>query len=99
MQVQFYGRLGWRGWAIIIVGLATGIAISVAIAVVAVSAMLVLVPALALAAAISYLITRFRPRSSGPSPDDGARIIDGQFRVVERRDDRLRRTAADGDEE
>jgi hypothetical protein len=83
MQVQFYGRLGWRGWAMIVIGLAASIAITVAVAVVAVGAMLVLVPALALAAAASYLVARFRARDYARPPRGDADIIDADFHVVE----------------
>ena len=84
MYIQFHNRLGWRGWTIIVLALASGLAIMIAVAVVAVSAMIVLVPALALAAAISYLMARFRAGHRQSPTRGNANIIDGEFRIVQR---------------
>jgi hypothetical protein len=84
--VGFHLRLGWRGWLALIVALAVMAAIATFALVVVVGILVFVLPLALVAALVLYLFPSLRQRTPPRSADTD--IIEGQYRVVDRRHDR-----------
>ena len=83
MQFHVQGRLGILGWVRIVVALAVLSAVVIAIAIVAVGVFLFLLPALLIATLVSYFVLRSRLRRAQAWHARDAKIIDGEYSVVD----------------
>ena len=84
MQLRFQGRPGLATWLTIQAVMALFAAVGIAVTVVAVGVFLFLMPALIVAGLVFYVYLRIKFRG-GPTKKPGApKIIDGEYRVVDR---------------
>ena len=90
LYFQVAKGLGVRGWLTILVALSLVVAITVAIAVVAVGVFLFLLPVIAITAAVLYLFPRSRYRRAAYRRPQDPQIIDGEFRIIDNRNQRDR---------
>jgi high-affinity Fe2+/Pb2+ permease len=83
MQFHVQGRPGILGWVRIVAALAVLLAVVVAIAIVALGVFLFLLPALLIATIVSYFVLRSRLRRAQAWHARDAKIIDGEYSVVD----------------